>query len=72
MLYSSYDFSFNIFFQEQYHTTQSFLSNGSSELISDDVDSSATRVRQAIEHIQSKIAKTREQIRIEQTTRDGT
>ncbi|XP_011689590.1 PREDICTED: transmembrane and coiled-coil domains protein 2 isoform X3 [Wasmannia auropunctata] len=55
---------------EQYHTTQSFLSNGSSELISDDVDSSATRVRQAIEHIQSKIAKTREQIRIEQTTRD--
>ncbi|KYN02958.1 PREDICTED: transmembrane and coiled-coil domains protein 2 isoform X3 [Cyphomyrmex costatus] len=55
---------------EQYHTTQSFLSNGSSELISDDVDSSAARVRQAIEHIQSKIAKTREQIRIEQTTRD--
>ncbi|XP_011345505.1 transmembrane and coiled-coil domains protein 2 isoform X2 [Ooceraea biroi] len=55
---------------EQYHATQSFLSNGSSELISDDVDSSAARVRQAIEHIQSKIAKTREQIRIEQTTRD--
>ncbi|XP_072748359.1 transmembrane and coiled-coil domain protein 3 isoform X1 [Anoplolepis gracilipes] len=55
---------------EQYHTTQSFLSNGSSELIADDVDSSATRVRQAIEHIQSKIAKTRELIRIEQTTRD--
>ncbi|XP_018346123.1 PREDICTED: transmembrane and coiled-coil domains protein 2 isoform X3 [Trachymyrmex septentrionalis] len=55
---------------EQYHTTQSFLSNGSSELITDDVDSSAARVRQAIEHIQSKIAKTREQIRIEQTTRD--
>ncbi|XP_025155901.1 transmembrane and coiled-coil domains protein 2 isoform X7 [Harpegnathos saltator] len=55
---------------EQYHTTPSFLSNGSSELIADDVDSSATRVRQAIEHIQSKIAKTRELIRIEQTTRD--
>ncbi|XP_029661537.1 transmembrane and coiled-coil domains protein 2 isoform X4 [Formica exsecta] len=55
---------------EQYHATQSFLSNGSSELIADDVDSSATRVRQAIEHIQSKIAKTRELIRIEQTTRD--
>lgn len=55
---------------EQYHTTQSFLSNGSSELISDDVDSSAARVRQAIEHIQSKIARTRELIRIEQTTRD--
>lgn len=55
---------------EQYHNTQSFLSNGSSELISDDVDSSATRVRQAIEHIQSKIAKTRELIRIEQTIRD--
>ncbi|XP_029174423.1 transmembrane and coiled-coil domains protein 2 isoform X5 [Nylanderia fulva] len=55
---------------EQYHPTQSFLSNGSSELIADDVDSSAARVRQAIEHIQSKIAKTRELIRIEQTTRD--
>ncbi|XP_066599455.1 transmembrane and coiled-coil domains protein 2 isoform X2 [Prorops nasuta] len=55
---------------EQYHAAQSFLSNGSSELISDDVDSSAARVRQAIEHIQSKIAKTRELIRIEQTTRD--
>ncbi|XP_032674280.1 transmembrane and coiled-coil domains protein 2 isoform X2 [Odontomachus brunneus] len=55
---------------EQYHTTPSFLSNGSSELITDDVDSSTVRVRQAIEHIQSKIAKTREQIRIEQTTRD--
>ncbi|KAG7198996.1 hypothetical protein KM043_013148 [Ampulex compressa] len=55
---------------EQYHTTQSFLSNGSSELITDDVDSTAARVRQAIEHIQSKIAKTRELIRIEQTTRD--
>lgn len=55
---------------EQYHNTQSFLSNGSSELISDDVDSSATRVRQAIERIQNKIAKTRELIRIEQTTRD--
>ncbi|XP_015191723.1 PREDICTED: transmembrane and coiled-coil domains protein 2 isoform X4 [Polistes dominula] len=55
---------------EQYHTIQSFLSNGSSELISDDVDSSASRVRQAIEHIQSKIARTRELIRTEQTTRD--
>ncbi|XP_076174961.1 transmembrane and coiled-coil domain 2 protein Dmtn isoform X2 [Ptiloglossa arizonensis] len=55
---------------EQYHATQSFLSNGSSELITDDVDSSAARVCQAIEHIQSKIAKTRELIRIEQTTRD--
>ncbi|XP_033229987.1 transmembrane and coiled-coil domains protein 2 isoform X2 [Belonocnema kinseyi] len=55
---------------ESHHHTQSFLSNGSTELISDDVDSSATRVRQAIEHIQSKIARTRELIRIEQTTRD--
>ncbi|XP_012286491.1 transmembrane and coiled-coil domains protein 2 isoform X2 [Orussus abietinus] len=55
---------------EAYHTTQSFLSNGSSELITDDVDSGGARVRQAIEHIQSKIAKTRELIRIEQTTRD--
>lgn len=35
------------------------------------MDSSAARVRQAIEHIQNKIAKTRELIRIEQTTRDG-
>ncbi|XP_076380739.1 transmembrane and coiled-coil domain 2 protein Dmtn isoform X5 [Megalopta genalis] len=55
---------------EQYHATQSFLSNGSSELITDDVDSNSARVSQAIEHIQSKIAKTRELIRIEQTTRD--
>ncbi|CAL7933977.1 unnamed protein product [Xylocopa violacea] len=55
---------------EQYHATQSFLSNGSSELISDDVDSNSARVCQAIEQIQSKIAKTRELIRIEQTTRD--
>ncbi|XP_026668188.1 transmembrane and coiled-coil domains protein 2 isoform X3 [Ceratina calcarata] len=55
---------------EQYHATQSFLSNGSSELITDDVDSSSARVSQAIEHIQNKIAKTRELIRIEQTTRD--
>ncbi|XP_024938465.1 transmembrane and coiled-coil domains protein 2 isoform X3 [Cephus cinctus] len=55
---------------EPYHATQSFLSNGSSELISDDVDSSGARVRQAMEHVQSKIAKTRELIRIEQTTRD--
>lgn len=57
--------------QELYHNTQSFLSNGSSELISDDVDSTATRVRQAIERIQDKITKTRESIRIEQKTRDG-
>ncbi|XP_076288016.1 transmembrane and coiled-coil domain 2 protein Dmtn [Lasioglossum baleicum] len=55
---------------EQYHATQSFLSNGSSELITDDVDSNSARVSQAIEHIQSKIANTRELIRIEQTTRD--
>ncbi|XP_054002619.1 transmembrane and coiled-coil domains protein 1 isoform X3 [Hylaeus anthracinus] len=55
---------------EQYHATQSFLSNGSSELITDDVDTSSARVCQAIEHIQSKIAKTRELIKIEQTTRD--
>ncbi|XP_015431713.1 PREDICTED: transmembrane and coiled-coil domains protein 2 isoform X1 [Dufourea novaeangliae] len=55
---------------EQYHATQSFLSNGSSELITDDVDASSARVCQAIEHIQNKIAKTRELIRIEQTTRD--
>ncbi|XP_076239753.1 transmembrane and coiled-coil domain 2 protein Dmtn isoform X2 [Calliopsis andreniformis] len=55
---------------EQYHATQSFLSNGSSELITDDVDANSARVCQAIEHIQNKIAKTRELIRIEQTTRD--
>ncbi|XP_051156075.1 transmembrane and coiled-coil domains protein 2 isoform X3 [Leptopilina boulardi] len=53
-----------------HHHTQSFLSNGSTELISDDIDSSATRFRQAIEHIQSKIARTRDLIRVEQTTRD--
>ncbi|OAD58804.1 Transmembrane and coiled-coil domains protein 1 [Eufriesea mexicana] len=55
---------------EQYHTAQSFLSNGSSELMTDDVDSNSARVCQAIENIQNKIAKTRELIRIEQTTRD--
>ncbi|XP_011499972.1 PREDICTED: transmembrane and coiled-coil domains protein 2 [Ceratosolen solmsi marchali] len=48
----------------------SFISNGSTELIGDDVDASGGRVRQAIEHIQNKIAKTRELIRTEQTTRD--
>ncbi|XP_058804689.1 transmembrane and coiled-coil domains protein 2 isoform X2 [Phymastichus coffea] len=47
---------------------QSLMSNGSSELLgAEDVDS---RARQAIEHIQNKIAKTRELIRTEQTTRD--
>ncbi|XP_020707290.2 transmembrane and coiled-coil domains protein 2 isoform X2 [Athalia rosae] len=55
---------------EAYHPTQSFLSNGSSELINDDVDSSESRGRQAMEHLQTKISKTRELIRIEQTTRD--
>ncbi|XP_076673549.1 transmembrane and coiled-coil domain 2 protein Dmtn isoform X3 [Andrena cerasifolii] len=55
---------------EQYHATQSFLSNGSSELITDDVDASSARVCQAIENIQNKIVRTRELIRIEQTTRD--
>ncbi|XP_015120251.1 transmembrane and coiled-coil domains protein 2 isoform X2 [Diachasma alloeum] len=55
---------------ETYHPTQSFLSNGSSELISDDVDSSVSRVKQAIENIQNKITKTRELIRTEQKTRD--
>ncbi|KAK0182194.1 hypothetical protein PV327_000356 [Microctonus hyperodae] len=58
---------------EAYHmatTTQSFLSNGSSELITDDVDSSGARVRQAIEQISNKITKTRELIRTEQKTRD--
>lgn len=49
---------------------QLFMSNGSSELISDDVDATGTRVRQAIENVQKKITKTRDSIRIEQTTRD--
>lgn len=49
----------------------SFMSNGSSELLGDDVDGSSGRVRQAIEHIQNKIAKTRDLIKSEQTTRDG-
>ncbi|KAK0094697.1 hypothetical protein PV326_010250 [Microctonus aethiopoides] len=59
--------------REAYHmatATQSFLSNGSSELITDDVDSSGARVRQAIEQISNKITKTRELIRTEQKTRD--
>ncbi|XP_011309996.1 transmembrane and coiled-coil domains protein 2 isoform X3 [Fopius arisanus] len=55
---------------ETYHQTQSFLSNGSSELISDDVDSSVSRVKQTIEQMQNKITKTRELIRTEQKTRD--
>ncbi|KAG8037047.1 hypothetical protein G9C98_004369 [Cotesia typhae] len=56
---------------ETFHTTaQSFLSNGSSELIGEDVDSSGARVRQAIEQTQNKITKTRELIRTEQKTRD--
>ncbi|XP_046618460.1 transmembrane and coiled-coil domains protein 2 isoform X8 [Neodiprion virginianus] len=55
---------------EAYHATQSFLSNGSSELIGDDVDSNGARGRQAMEHLQNKIVRTRELIRIEQTTRD--
>lgn len=49
----------------------SFVSNGSTELIGDDVDAGSGRVRQAMEHIQNKISKTRELIRTEQTTRDG-
>ncbi|XP_034938299.1 transmembrane and coiled-coil domains protein 2 isoform X3 [Chelonus insularis] len=56
---------------ETYHnTTQSFLSNDSSELITDDVDASGIRFRQAIEQIQNKITKTRELIRTEQKMRD--
>ncbi|XP_063244163.1 transmembrane and coiled-coil domains protein 2 isoform X3 [Bacillus rossius redtenbacheri] len=55
-----------------------FLSNGSSEhvMASDDVDGQLTstsefhRTRAAMEHIQNKIARTKEQIRDEQTARD--
>jgi hypothetical protein len=58
------------------------LSNGSPEqitgnLMTDEVDGQLTgssdvlRTRAAIEHMQSKIGRTRELIRGEQTTRDG-
>ncbi|XP_034938304.1 transmembrane and coiled-coil domains protein 2 isoform X8 [Chelonus insularis] len=61
----------NSIMKETYHnTTQSFLSNDSSELITDDVDASGIRFRQAIEQIQNKITKTRELIRTEQKMRD--
>ncbi|PSN54477.1 hypothetical protein C0J52_05558 [Blattella germanica] len=61
--------------------SSSFLSNGSSELVAgnisvDEVDgnvagsSDILRTRAAIEHMQSKIGRTRDQIRGEQTTRD--
>lgn len=60
----------------------SHLSNGSSEqvtsnLLVDEVDGHLTgssdilRTRAAIEHMQSKIGRTRDLIRGEQTTRDG-
>jgi hypothetical protein len=59
------------------------LSNGSSEHVTgnlsvDEVDGHLTgstdvlRTRAAIEHMQSKIGRTRDLIRGEQTTRDGT
>nr|CAD7392792.1 unnamed protein product [Timema cristinae] len=58
--------------------SSSFLSNGSSEHVmgGDDVDghlnssSDLHRTRAAIEHMQNKIGRTKEQIRDEQTTRD--
>lgn len=60
----------------------SYLSNGSSEQVTgnlsvDEVDGHLTgssdvlRTRAAIEHMQSKIGRTRDLIRGEQTTRDG-
>lgn len=64
---------------ELYHPSTSMLSNGSSEhvtaaLSGDEVDghsmSDLSRTRAAIEHMQSKIGRTKEMIRDEQTTRD--
>lgn len=46
----------------------SFMSNGSNELV-EDFDGDKTKA--AIEHIHIKISKTRDQIRGEQTARDG-
>lgn len=68
-----------IVFQDAYHLSSSVLSNGSSEHMvpTDEVDahgnvvSDLARTRAAIEHMQSKIGRTKELIRGEQTTRDG-
>ena len=54
--------------QDLFLPSSSFLSNGSNELV-EDIDGSKTRA--AIEHIHCKISKTRDQIRGEQTARDG-
>ncbi|XP_026288024.1 transmembrane and coiled-coil domains protein 2 isoform X2 [Frankliniella occidentalis] len=59
----------------QYLASTSILSNGSTELMSTTVDeadstSEGTRTRTAIEHMQTKIARTKDQIRVEQTARD--
>lgn len=61
-----------IFFQqERPGTGRSIQSHGSAEILYDDTDSSAARARRAIEHIQNKISKTKELIRLEQVNRDG-
>lgn len=60
----------------QYLASTSILSNGSTEMMSttvgDEADgtSEGTRTRTAIEHMQTKIARTKDQIRVEQTARD--
>lgn len=60
----------------QYLASTSILSNGSTELMSttvgDEADgtSEGTRTRSAIEHMQTKIARTKDLIRVEQTARD--
>lgn len=60
----------NFWFQDLFYGASStYLSNGSSELV-EDVDGGKA-ARAAIDHIQSKIGRTKELIRNEQTSRDG-
>jgi len=54
---------------EFYLQSASFISNGSNELVVEDYDGT-DKTRAAIEHIHSKISKTKDQIRGEQTARD--
>ncbi|XP_075210780.1 transmembrane and coiled-coil domain 2 protein Dmtn isoform X3 [Lycorma delicatula] len=50
-----------------YLPSASFISNGSTEMVE---DADENKTRQAIEHVQNKISRTRDQIRGEQTARD--
>ena len=69
-------------FKDIFLPSSAYLSNGSSELVAGNISvdegdghvsgsSDILRTRAAIEHMQSKIGRTRDLIRGEQTTRDG-